>query len=453
MKVRSRKIKLILSHVVFLLYIFIPTLLIGYLAFTKSYIPSENLSKYRFVILIFFVPVLIKYFFHLIIAPMFPLGEKIRLRRFKNDTLPSVSVLIAAWNEEVGIRETLESIVKNNYPKLEVVIVNDGSNDRTEQIVKNYIDLYQKTHKENQIIFKYIYIENSGKAHALNVGLKHATGEIVITIDADSVMDSHLIKNLIKHFKNPEVASVAGNVSIGNRKKPLGIIQQLEYLYGFYFKRADSLLNAVYIVGGAAASYRKDVIVKLGGFDENMVTEDIELSTRLQDYGYKVRYAPDAIVYTEGPSDFKGLFLQRLRWKYGRILTFLKYRHLFFSLKKGHNPYLTFIVLPFALFAEILLLFEWLLLTVFFIYTITTNDYMTLLIMICFLTFVVWLQIFSDPKIRYHKNLFVYSFGAWIIFYIIDLVEFQALVRSIWRLIHKTGFSWQKWNRVGVFDS
>jgi poly-beta-1,6-N-acetyl-D-glucosamine synthase len=386
------------------------------------------------------------------VAPWFPLGERIRLRKNKHEQFPSVSVLIAAWNEEVGIRATLESVVRTHYPHLEIVVVNDGSTDRTEKIVQQYISEYRTKHAKSEITFQYSFVTNGGKARALNVGLKIATGDIIVTVDADSVMDHRAIRKLVRHYGDAEVASVAGNVSIGNRTRPLGIIQQLEYLYGFYFKRADSLLNAIYIVGGAAASYRRDVIIALGGFDETMVTEDIELSTRLQDHGYKVRYAPDAIVYTEGPSDFIGLFNQRLRWKYGRILTFFKYRHLFFSTKRPHNLYLTFVALPFALFSEIILFLEWWLLTIFFMYTFMTHDYIPLVIVIAALTIIVWLQILSDPQARYHKNLIVYAPGAWIIFYIIDIVEFQALMRSVWRLIRRQEFSWQRWDRAGVFD-
>jgi hypothetical protein len=101
---------------------------------------------------------------------------------------------------------------------------------------------------------------------------------------------------------------------------------------GFISSVQIQFLNAVYIVGGAAAAYRRNVIVGLGGFDECIITEDIEMSTRIQDHGYRIQYAADAIVYTEGPSDFKGLCRQRVRWKFGRLLTFCKYRHMFFSL-------------------------------------------------------------------------------------------------------------------------
>jgi cellulose synthase/poly-beta-1,6-N-acetylglucosamine synthase-like glycosyltransferase len=266
-------------------------------------------------------------------------------------------------------------------------------------------------------------------------------------------MDQNAIKNIVKHFFDPQIMSVAGNVAIGNRTKAIGFIQQIEYLYGFYFKRADSLLSAVYIVGGAAAAYRKDIIIKLGGFDENIITEDIELSTRLQYYGYKIRYAADSVVYTEGPSDFKGLFNQRLRWKYGRLLTFYKYRSLFFSLDKRHNFYLSFFILPLTLFAEVLLFFEFIMLAIFYTYTFYTSDYTSLVFVITLLTIIITIQIISDPKSKHHLNLLILAPIAWLLLYVMDFVEYQALIRSIKRLITKKQLLWQRWNRKGVFEN
>ena len=193
------------------------------------------------------------------------------------------------------------------------------------------------------------------------------------------------------------------------------------------------------------------VIKKLGGFDETIITEDIEISTRLQDHGYLVRYAPDAIVYTEGPSDFQGLARQRLRWKYGRLLTFYKYRHLFFSLQQRHNRYLSFIVLPIALFAEILLFLEVFLLLIFIICTVYTNDFVPLAFVIVFLGVVITLQIITDPIAKYHKNLLLLAPAAWIVFYIIDYVEYRALISSIRLILKKQKLTWQSWTRSGVF--
>jgi cellulose synthase/poly-beta-1,6-N-acetylglucosamine synthase-like glycosyltransferase len=431
--------------------VYTPTVLVFYFAATTNYVPTDNFVVIRWVMLLLFVPIFLKYVLQLVIAPFFPVVEYMRKRK-RDAFIPTVSVLIPAWNEEVGIKSTIVSVLGTRYPKLQVIVVNDGSTDRTHEVVTSFIAHYMAKPVRHRAQVEYVRVPNGGKARAMNAGLKVATGEILITIDADSAMRPNTIENMVKHFTDARVASVAGNVIIGNRTRAIGLIQQLEYHYGFYFKKADALLNAVYIVGGAAAAYRRELVVSLGGFDENMITEDIEMSTRLQDEGHYVRYAPDAVVYTEGPSDFAGLCKQRLRWKYGRFLTFLKYKHLFFSFNKKHNFFLSYVILPTALFAEFLLFFEGVLLAVFYAYTIYTNDYMPLAVVITALTVIVSLQILSDSNAKDHKNLFLFAPGAWIIFYIMDAVEYQALIRSLIKFIKKEGLTWQRWARVGVFS-
>ncbi|TSC62333.1 MAG: family 2 glycosyl transferase [Parcubacteria group bacterium Gr01-1014_48] len=445
----STHFKHIASTVIFFVSLYIITALVFYFAVTKEYTPLDDFMRFRLVILFLFAPIIIKYIFHLLIAPWYPVVESLRSRKRGAIYTPRVSVLIPAWNEEVGIRATITSVLKTRYPYLEIIVINDGSTDHTHDVVTQFITRYRKKYRSPRALIRYVRISNGGKARALNRGLAMARGDIIITIDADSVMDQHAIKNMVQHFTDSRIASVAGNVSIGNRSKPIGLVQQLEYVYGFYFKRADSLLNAVYIVGGAAAAYRKKIILALGGFDEDIITEDIELSTRLQDHGYHVRYAANAIVYTEGPSDFKGLCRQRLRWKLGRFLTFYKYRRLFFSSQKQHNFYLSFFILPIALFAEILLFFEGILLLAFYTYTFYTNDFAPLAFVILLLTGVICLQISTDRNARFHRNLFLLAPIAWLLFYFMDLVEYQALIRSIRRLHTKEKLSWQKWVRVG----
>lgn len=450
----TKKLKTLAYKALFILALYIPTALVFYFALTKHFAPTDRLAHLRLVILLLFAPIILKYVIHLFIAPWYPLVESWRSKkRAASGYWPSVSILIPAHNEEVGIAATMQSVLDTNYPNLELIVVNNGSTDGTHREVMRFIAGYKKIPRKFPAFIKYGRLIGAGKAQALNRGLFKARGEIIATIDADSIMDKRALKNLVKHFSHPQVAAVAGNVVIGNRKKSIGLIQQLEYLYGFYFKRADALLNAVYIVGGAAAAYNKQVIVDLGGFDETIITEDIELSTRLQDHGYHVRYATDAIVYTEGPSDFLGLRRQRLRWKYGRLLTFYKYRHLFFSFKRRHNFYLSFLILPIALFAELLLFFEGILLAIFYVYTYYTNDYWPLAFVLLLLAGVICLQILSDPNTRYHKNLFWLAPGAWIIFYIMDFVEYQALMASLWRIIRKHRLSWQSWTRLGVFEN
>ncbi len=448
-----KRITSIFFFAAFLGTLYLPTIFIVNRAMTHQHIEVDAFALARLLMLLLFMPIILKYIVHLLIAPWYAIIEKFRKRkksRYKNF---SVSVLIPAWNEEVGIQSTIESVLRTRYPRLEIIIVNDGSTDSTHHVITAFLKKYKQKKLVTPVPIRYKRIPNGGKARALNTALAMAKGDIVMTIDSDSIMDARAIKNIVRHFADERIASVAGNVIIGNRRKPIGLVQQLEYLYGFYFKRADSLLNAVYIVGGAAAAYRKAIIKNLGGFDESIITEDIELSTRLQDNGYLVKYAADAVVYTEGPSSFSGLCKQRLRWKFGRLVTFYKYRHLFFSLKKHHNMYLCFLILPIALFSEFLLFFEGILLTVFYTYTFYTNDFVPLVVFILLLASIISFQIVTDHKIRHHANLLLLAPGAWVLFYFMDIVEYQALMRSIWYLIKKKKPAWQRWVRLGVFKT
>lgn len=435
---------------VFITLLYIPTVLVFYFAFSEDYVPLEKYDSLRFVVLLLFLPIILKYIIQLFAAPLYSLVGYWQQPRGSVPYTPSVSVIIPAWNEEVGITKTIESVLRTNYPALEVIVVNDGSTDGTHDKVMALIGKHQSD--GTSTLIRYELLPNGGKARALNAGIAVATGDIVVTVDADSVMHGRAIHNIVIPFRDPAVASVAGNVTIGNRRRSIGLVQQLEYLYGFYFKRADSLFNSVYIVGGAAAAYRRSVFAMVGSFDEDLITEDIEMSTRLQSFGYKVKYAHNSIVFTEGPSDFHGLCRQRLRWKFGRLLTFYKHRKLFFSLRPGHRFYLSFLILPIALFAELLLFFEGLLLAIFFTYTFYTNDFVPLAFVIVLLSGVIWIQILSDPNMRHHRNLLLVAPVAWLLFYFMDIVEYQALVRSLKRLITRKELVWQKWQRVGVFE-
>ena len=455
-----------------------------YLAVNYAYTADDSMASVRLFIFCLLLPIAVKFLIQLLSSPLYGVVERVRRRGQTSADNPSVSVLIPAWNEEVGILKTLKSVVEANYQRLEVIVINDGSTDKTHQLVNNFIKQHNRSrsteltkhsnsklsnskglnshskvsvsrslHSENKAVIKYLKLPNGGKAKAMNQGLAMASGEFIVTIDADSVMDPEAVTQLIKRFTDDKVAAVAGNVVVGNRRKPIELMQQLEYLYGFFFKRADSIFNSVYIIGGAAAAYRKQALLDVGGFDESIITEDIEMSTRLLRYGYKTRYATEAVIYTEGPSDWKALCKQRLRWKYGRVLTFIKHSSLFFSLHKSHSKYLTCLLLPLAVYAEFLLLMEGVLLTIFYGYTIITFDYVPLVFVILFLTSIIAMQIMSDPKAKFHLNLLLVAPVAWLIFYIVDIVEFQALFRSLKRLIKREQLQWQSWSRVGIASS
>lgn len=425
------------------------------MVFTTDVSEEPLVATLRLAIFIFMLPLLVKYLIQIVSAFSYTYVERRRAAKGSAPDNPKVSVLIPAWNEEVGIIKTIQSVLDTQYSNLELIVINDGSTDRTGKLVKEFIDHYDaqlsEDSAESACDIKYLELPNGGKARALNQGLAVASGEFIVTVDADSVMDRDAITKLLQRFDDPVVGAVAGNVIVGNRKHGLALLQQLEYLYGFFFKRADSVFNSVYIIGGAAAAYRKSTLDAVRGFDHEIITEDIEMSMRILSHGFKTRFAADAVVYTEGPIDFKGLGKQRLRWKFGRIMTFLRHKDMFFN-RRLNNPYLSHLLLPVALYAELSLLLEPVLLAIFYGYTIYANDYLPLAGIITFVTFMVLYQIKTDSKANFHKNIICLAPVAWVLFYVIDLIELQALVRSIKRLIKRQELKWQSWNRVGLLS-
>lgn len=209
-------------------------------------------------------------------------------------------------------------------------------------------------------------------------------------------------------------------------------------------------MGSVYIVGGAAAGYRRSVLDEVGGFDPGVITEDIEMSTRIQHAGKRIAYAPDALVWTEGPQEFAGWAKQRLRWKHGRLVTFARYRDLFFSLRRHHNTWLSWFVLPVAAMGEFLLLLQPVLLALGVVLSVATGDFWPLASYLVVLGLVVVLDVALDPRPRDNLSLLVLAPMAWLPLTIVDAVELQALVRSLWRLARGRGVEWQSWQRRGV---
>jgi cellulose synthase/poly-beta-1,6-N-acetylglucosamine synthase-like glycosyltransferase len=407
----------------------------------------------------FVIVTLIKNYIFLFIAPFFPVREKLRyikqMKKRKAAGLPQyeplVSVIVPAWNEEVGVLKTIESIVNNGYRNTELIVVNDDSSDNTEQVVTNYITAYESKSKRHRPItsIRYILQPRGGKGTGLNNGIKAATGDIILTVDADSMLQKGAIEKLVKYYLDDEIMAVVGNVEVINASTIYGLAQQLEYYFGFYNKRAHALMGAEYIFGGACASFRKEVFDKIGLFDTENKTEDIEMSMRTKVYGLKSTYAEDVVCYTEGASDLRGLIAQRIRWKKGRLDTFIKYRSLFFSTKDEHNVALSFFVLPFSLLMEIQLLFEPLAIASIIAYTIITTEYLSLAIGLGFIALVFMaVSLFHSNRPRPLLTLYFPFF--WPLFYLLDWIEFLALYKSVSMIRHRKDVEWQNWKRQGI---
>jgi len=396
---------------------------------------------------------LVKYFVFLMLAPFYPLKEnlrKIRMAKRRKEHgyapyQPLVTVIIPAWNEEVGLQRTIRSVLNSNYKKFEIIIVNDGSTDRTDELVRKLINSKDIGGKR----LRYISKSNGGKGTALNVGIERARGEIIFTLDADSMLAPSALRKIVNYFADETIAAVVGNVKVGTNYTILGYLQQLEYQFGFYFKRAHAVLGAEYIFGGANSAFRKSAVFdQLGHYDTANKTEDIEMSMRTRFYGLRCTYAEDAVVYTEGASSVMGLINQRLRWKKGRFDTFGKYRMMFFSFNRNHNKALSFFVLPFSLLAEFQLLFEPIAIALLVTYSVISGDYISLALGSLFVfTLYVVNALFAHEG---RPKLILSFIFTWPLFYILVWIEYVALIKSIQLIFRGTDVEWQNWSREGL---
>jgi cellulose synthase/poly-beta-1,6-N-acetylglucosamine synthase-like glycosyltransferase/spore germination protein YaaH/peptidoglycan/xylan/chitin deacetylase (PgdA/CDA1 family) len=257
-------------------------------------------------------------------------------RQFDPDFRPPVSVIIAAYNEEAVIGRTIESVLSNGYPELEIVIVNDGSKDRT-------LDVLQQQFGEDARV-RILSQSNGGKSSALNHAIGHARHDILVAVDADTIFGPDTIRNLVRHFSDGRVAAVSGNAKVGNRQRWLTRFQSIEYVYGFNLdRRALDLVNAIPVVPGAVGAWRKSVIEQLGGFAHHTLAEDTDLTLAIRRLGRHIRYEETAVAWTEAPEDVRGLAKQRFRWAFGTLQAAWKHRGATFNPAYGT---LGFIALP-----------------------------------------------------------------------------------------------------------
>src|SRR5205814_5073471 len=154
--------------------------------------------------------------------------------------------------------------------------------------------------------------ENAGKGSALNAGIAHARGDIIIALDADTIFDRDTIRKIVRHFADPIVGAVAGNVKVGNRINPLTYWQAIEYITSQNLdRRAYAVINSVTVVPGAVGAWRREAVLQGGGYTSDTMAEDMDLTWRIRRIGWRVETKTDAIGYTEAPDSFRALFKQR----------------------------------------------------------------------------------------------------------------------------------------------
>ncbi len=398
---------------------------------------------------------MIKSIIFVLLAPWYTYIWTKRKQQFvQRNYRPLVSVIVPAWNEEVGLVATIKTILASTYRPLEVVVVNDGSTDKSDEIAREFIQKY-RLHVEgldNYASIIYHYQPNGGKGAALNTGVSLSHGEIILTFDADSIIHEHAVQHFVSYFADPTVMAAAGNIRIGNTKTMLGFVQSLEYYFGFQNKKAEAMLGIIFVIGGAASAFRREVFYKVGGYHTGTLTEDLDLSLRIQEAGMRIVYAPEAIVHTEGPTTLQGLLKQRLRWKRGRLEAFRMHQSAFFSKKKSGNTFFLWVILPLVILGDIETALGTAYAILLYFYSFLTHDFSFLLLTISFSTVLFSLQLCEDRHFGKFRYLLLGPL-IWFFLHFITFIELRSLIHAFYAYYRKREVKWQTWQRTGITDS
>ncbi|PZO77599.1 MAG: polysaccharide deacetylase [Sphingomonas hengshuiensis] len=242
-----------------------------------------------------------------------------RRRPVPPDHRPGVSVIIPAYNEERVIADSVARVLASDYPGLQVIVADDGSKDATSAVVR------ERFADDPRVTL--LTLVNGGKAAALNRALTQATGEVVIALDADTQFEPATIARLARWFADPALGAVAGDARVGNRVNLVTRWQAVEYITAQNLeRRALAGFDAMTVVPGAVGAWRRAALDAVGGYPEDTLAEDQDLTIAIQRAGWRVTYDPNAVAWTEAPESFRALARQRYRWAFGTLQCLWKHR-------------------------------------------------------------------------------------------------------------------------------
>jgi cellulose synthase/poly-beta-1,6-N-acetylglucosamine synthase-like glycosyltransferase len=234
-------------------------------------------------------------------------------------------VILPAYNESKVICQTVRALLESTYPNFDIVIVDDGSTDGTGRCVADTF-----TDPRVRVLTR----AKRGKGHALKYAIGQTHADVVVTLDADTIVRPDAIAKLVRHFADARVGAVAGNVKVGNRRNLVTRWQALEYITTQNLeKRAFDVLNCITVVPGAIGAWRREAIRRAGGFAPETLAEDTDLTLAILRAGYRVEYDDEAIGFTEAPETIRSLMKQRFRWMYGTFQAVWKHIDTLFRLR------------------------------------------------------------------------------------------------------------------------
>ncbi len=352
---------------------------------------------------------------------------------------PLISVLIPAYNEEENIEATVQSVLQSDYPRREIIVIDDGSIDSTADRVRALCKKYPK-------VVRLLEIENGGKARALTIATEDARGEILVVLDADAVLESSALHAFARHFVDPRVGAVAGKVYTTGTNGLLGKFQALEYCVGQNIeKRAFSALGLVGVVPGPAGAWRTSAVRDAGGFPTDTLVEDQDMTLTLLREGWRINYEPTAIAYTETPATLSAFLAQRFRWVYGGIECFWKHASV---IVEQPRTALAFLLMPHNFIFGIVLPVMYPLIDLVLIASVFMGFWSEALIPVLIFTIVDMLYVAwalnGEPR---HLQRLVFVVPLLRIVY--RQLLYYTVLRGLVRAIEGTGSAWNKVARLG----
>ena len=280
---------------------------------------------------------------------------------YRSDTnLPMISLVVPAYNEGPVIQPAVRSLLALDYPNYEILVIDDGSSDDT------YEKALAVSREQSRVPVRVITKRNGGKSDALNTGMTQARGEFILNMDGDTKLSPNTLRACIRHFEDPSVGAVAGNVKVLNRENLWTKVQALEYVEGLAMARkAQSFMRAVNIIPGPLGMFRKSVLQQAGGYDHDTFAEDCDLTLKLLMRGWHIAYEPTAIAWVETPSGLLDLLKQRYRWTRGILQATRKHSSALWQPRKAG---INFFILWYMLFEGIMWPFSTVLGNIFFAY-------------------------------------------------------------------------------------
>lgn len=340
----------------------------------------KNILIFINILFMYYIYIYSIIFFISTIYSMVNLNNHIYKKRYKNiikiekeNNYPPISILVPAYNEEKSILNCIKSLLKLDYPIFEIIIISDGSTDKTvEKIItefrlkkvkrpirklirsKEIINIYQN---KDEVKITLIDKLNGGKADALNTGINASKYPYFVSLDADSMLNYDSLKNIIEPIiEDDRTIAVGGNVKVSNSavidngeikriktpKKAIVIFQLIEYYRVFLTNRVwFNRFNGNLIVSGAFGLFKKQSVLNVGGYSLECIGEDMDLIIKLHSFyrknkrNYKIQYNPNAICWSEAPETYKDLKNQRKRWHMGLMQSLLGHKYIFLNIRYG----------------------------------------------------------------------------------------------------------------------